>query len=121
MLVMKETGMEPTEYEKESDVILDYRPEVKNEYFSALGSDDPERYPVLGDYFGFPFATLFASEKEKLKSHSDRLDQILTRDNIPHSYMVDKELWHALLNSDVPEKEKYVAVAIKNIKDDFRP
>ncbi|MGN0851678.1 MAG: alpha/beta hydrolase [Candidatus Ornithospirochaeta sp.] len=113
-------GMEPTEYQKENDVILSYNPEEKNEYFSSADSDDPYAYPVLGEYYGFPFVTLFASEKEILKSHSDRLDEILSRDGIPHSYSIDKELWHAFLNADVPENEKYVAEAIKNIKENFR-
>ena len=113
-------GMEPTEYQIENDVILSYEKGRKNVYLETADSDDPYAYPVLGDYFLFPFVTLFASEKEILKAHSDKLDEILTRDGIPHSYSVDKELWHAFLNAEVPENEKDVAEATKNIKDNFR-
>ena len=61
-----------------------------------------------------------ASEKEILKNHSDKLDEILNRDGILHSYFIDKDLWHAFLNSNVPENEKYVAKVIEIIKENYQ-
>ena len=113
-------GIEPTQYQIDNDAILDYRTGEKYEYYITADCDDPYAYPVLGDYFGFPFVALFASEKEILKNHSDKLDEILNRDGILHSYFIDKDLWHAFLNSNVPENEKYVAKVIEIIKENYQ-
>ena len=112
-------GIIPTEHEIENDAILDWNGEEDNPYFSTADYDDPYAYPILGDYFLFPKIKLFASEKEILKGHSDKLAEVFERDKVDYSYSVDKDLWHAFLNADVPENMKYVEETIGFIISSF--
>lgn len=112
-------GIIPTEYEIEEDVILDY-PERENEYFVTASDDDPYAYPLLGDYRGFPPTALYCAEKEILHQHSLLLERRLKEQGVEHTFTDDRELWHAFLNSPVPENVKYAeeiaSFILKNIK-----
>lgn len=112
-------GIVPTQYEIDEDVILNY-PESPSEYYQTASDDDPYAYPLLGNYTGFPPVAIFVAEKEILHQHSILLDRRLTEQNVEHTFTDDKELWHAFLNSPVPENVKYAeeiaTFIMKNMK-----
>lgn len=117
-------GIIPTEYEIEEDVILNY-PENPAEYFSTATESDPYAYPLLGNYREFPPIALYCAEKEILHQHSVLLEKRLTEQGVEHTFTDDRQLWHAFLNSPVPENVKYAeeiaAFIIRNMKKRIEP
>lgn len=97
----------PTREEIEEDVILDYTGK-ESSYFDTADDDDPYAYPILGSYFLFPPLQIYVATKEILHSHSILLDKKLEEDRVEHELIIDDELWHAWLNSPVPENGKYI-------------
>ncbi len=113
-------SIKPTEYEIKEDIMLNYDENEENPYFSTAEDDDCYAFPILANFTGFPPVALYAAEKEILHQHSVILEKLLTRDEVEHTFTDDKELWHAFLNSPVPENVKYseeiAAFIMKNKK-----